>query len=111
MIGKLADILMMTTPEIYRKYITVNKKWGTVIYVKALNAIYLITKAEVLFYREFFGNITTIDLKLKPQDPFISKYIINGKKNTVVWHVYDIKISHESKKVCARIWIKQDEDL
>ena len=37
--GKLADLLIKTAPEIYRKHITINRKGETVLYVRALNAI------------------------------------------------------------------------
>ena len=47
--GKLADILIKVAPEIYRKQITINRKGGTVLYVRALNAIYIIMKAALLF--------------------------------------------------------------
>ena len=38
--GKLADLLIKTAPEIYHKHITINRKGETVLYVRALNAIY-----------------------------------------------------------------------
>ena len=37
--------LIKTAPEIYRKHITINRKGETVMYVRALNAIYGIMKA------------------------------------------------------------------
>ena len=49
--GKLSKILIMTSPEMYHKYITLNNKGGNVIYVKAINAIYDIMKTERLFYK------------------------------------------------------------
>ena len=42
---------MEKTPEIYRKYITVNKRGETVIYVKVINTIDGIMKEELLFYK------------------------------------------------------------
>ena len=48
--GKLADLLIKTAPEIYRKNITINRKGETVLYVRELNAIYGIMKAVLLFY-------------------------------------------------------------
>ena len=62
--GKLADLIMTTSPEVYRKYITVNKKGKTVIYVKAFNYIYGIMKALLLFYKNFVGNLTNIGFKI-----------------------------------------------
>ena len=47
--GNIAELLTMTASYIYHKYITVEKKGENVIYVKALNAIYGIMKAEILF--------------------------------------------------------------
>ena len=52
---KLADILIKTAPDIYRKHITINRKGETVLYVRALNAIYGIMKAALLFYQNFVG--------------------------------------------------------
>ena len=51
--GKLADLLIKTAPEIYPKHITINRKGETVLYVKALNTIYVIMKAALLFYQKF----------------------------------------------------------
>ena len=49
--GNIYELLMRTSPEIYQKYITFNKKGESVIYVKAINAIYGIMRAEILFYK------------------------------------------------------------
>ena len=43
--GNIAELLMMTAPSIYLKYITVNNKGETVLYFKAINAIYGIMRA------------------------------------------------------------------
>ena len=49
----LSETLMMTSPEIYQKYITASKKGETVIYVKALNTIYVTMETELYFKRSF----------------------------------------------------------
>ena len=41
----LSEIMPTTSPEIYYKYIIINKKGETVIYVKDINSIYGIMKA------------------------------------------------------------------
>ena len=43
--GKLDDLLMTASPEIYLKYIIVNKKGENVINVKSLNNIYGVMNA------------------------------------------------------------------
>ena len=37
--GKLAELMVATAPEIYKKYVTVNRKGELVLYVEALNAL------------------------------------------------------------------------
>ena len=55
--GKLAELMVATAPEIYKKYVTVNRKVERVPYVKALNALYGIMKASLLFYIKFVENL------------------------------------------------------
>ena len=50
-------IMMMTVPEIYSKYIAVNKKVETRIYVKALNVIYVNHEGSTFLYNKFVGVI------------------------------------------------------
>ena len=45
--GRLAELMVATAPEIYKKYVTVNRKGELVIYVEALNALYGIIKAAL----------------------------------------------------------------
>ena len=54
------------------------------LYFKALNAIYIIMKAEGLFYKNFVGDITSIGFKLNPYDPSVAKKLIKRKKMTMV---------------------------
>ena len=58
--GKLADLLIKTAPYIYRKYIKMNRKGETVLYMRALNASYGIIKAALLFYQKFVGDLMTM---------------------------------------------------
>ena len=64
--GKLANLLIKTAPEIYHKHITINRKDEKVLYVRALNAIYGIIKAALLFYQKFVGDLMTIGFELNP---------------------------------------------
>jgi hypothetical protein len=107
--GALADLMVKTAPEIYRKYVTVNKKGETVLYVRALNAIYGIMKAALLFYKKFIGDLMSIGFELNPYDPCVANKMVNGKQLTCVWHVDDIKASHVSTRVVTRLglWLKK----
>jgi hypothetical protein len=48
--GKLAELMVKVTPEIYTKYVIINTKGDTVLYVRLLNALYGILKATLLYY-------------------------------------------------------------
>ena len=82
--GKLAELLIKTAPEIYRKHITINRKGETVLYVRFLNAIYGIMKDALLFYQKFVGYPMTIGFELNPYDPCTANMIINRKQLTLV---------------------------
>ena len=58
--GKLAELMVATAPEIYKKYVSVNCKVELVLYVEALNALYGIMKAALLFYLKFVKNLKSI---------------------------------------------------
>ena len=101
--GKLADLLIKTAPEIYRKHITINRKGETALYARALNEIYGIMKATLIFYQKFVGDLMTIGFELNPYDPCVANKTINRKKLTLVWHVDDIKASHVESEVVTRM--------
>ena len=91
--GKSAELMLATAPEIYKKYVSVNRKGELVLYVEALNALYGIMKAALLFYLKFVKNLKSIGFKLKPYDPCVANKIVDGAQLTVVWHVDDLKVS------------------
>ena len=37
----------------------------------------------------------SIGFKVNPYDPCVANKVINGKPMTIIWHVDDLKISHE----------------
>ena len=107
--GKLAKLLVKVAPKIYTKYVTVNSKGETVLYVKLLNALYGIMKAALLFYQRFVGDLESIGFVLNPYDPCVANKMVDGHQLTIVWHVDDLKISHKSEKTVTRMitWLKR----
>ena len=83
--GKLSEILMMIAPKIYSKYITVNKKGVTVLYVKTPNAIYGIMNAALLFYKNVLGYLTSIVFYLNTYAPCVANNLITINEMTLVW--------------------------
>ncbi len=106
--GKLAELLIKTDPQLYRKYI-IYEKGITVLYVTLLKALYGTLKAALLFYKKFIKDISKLGFKLNPYDPCIANRIINKKQHTIVWHVDDIKSSHVDSKVNDKFeqWVKE----
>lgn len=91
--GKAAEILVQCAPELYRKFITI-EKGKTVLYVEALKAIYGTLRASLLFYKKLVRDLKSIGFVVNPYDPCVANKTVDGKQMTVVWHVDDLKISH-----------------
>jgi hypothetical protein len=94
--GKLVVLMVKVAPEIYTKYVIINPKGETVLYVRLLNALYGIMKAALLYYQSFVADLKPIGFEINPYDPCVANKIVEGKQLTVVWHVDDLKVSHVS---------------
>ena len=107
--GELAKLMADTAPEIYRKHVTINRNGEAVLYVRALNAIYGIMKASLLFYIKFVKSLLSIGFELNPYDPCVANKTVENLQLTVVWHVDDLKVSHALTKVVTRManWLKK----
>ena len=91
--------MVATAPEIYNKYVTVNRKGDLVLYVEALNALYEIMKAALLFYIRFVVNLKSVRFQLNPYDPCVENKIVESAQLTVFCHVDDLKVSHVDRGV------------
>ena len=81
------------------------------LYFKALNAIYVIMKSELLFYKFVFVDITYIGFKLDPYSTCVEKNSINCKQITVVCKIDELKVSHNSKNIFNRMGKYSDRVL
>ena len=50
--GELADMMIQIAPEVYRKYVTVDRKGTPILYVKLQKALYQLMRVSLLFYRK-----------------------------------------------------------
>ena len=75
--------------------------------MEALNALYGIMKAALLFYLKLFKNLKSIGFELNPYDPCVANKIFDGAQLTVVWHVDDLKLNHVDAGVVTRmsVWL------
>jgi hypothetical protein len=49
---ELAEMMIQIAPEVYRKYVAVDKRGTKILYVKLQKALYGLMRASLLFYRK-----------------------------------------------------------
>ena len=89
----------MLDPKLYCKYIWENGKGKPMLYVRLKKALYGTLQAALLFWRLLSDTLQEWGFKLNPYDKCVANKKIHGKQCTIIWHVYDLKISHVEKKV------------
>ncbi len=82
--GWLAELLVQVAPEIYSKFVTINKSGQTVLFVKLKNALYGLMCTALLFYERFVNGICSIGFVLNPYDPCVANKGVKGKQLTIV---------------------------
>ena len=50
--------------------------------------------ASLLYYQKFVKTLKRNNFVLNPYDPCVANRVVDGKQQTVLWHVDDCKISH-----------------
>jgi len=56
-------------------------------------------KSPLLFYRKLVKDLQSIGFVINPYDICVANRMVNGKQQTVAWHVDDLKVSHADPKV------------
>ena len=95
--GTMAELLVKIDPKLYRKYLLM-QKGKPVMYVQLKKALYGTLQAGLLFWKDLTKNLKKWGFKINPYDWCCANKQIDGKQCTVLWHVDDIKISHEDPK-------------
>jgi hypothetical protein len=90
--------MVKVAPEVYRKYVFVNRKGETMLYMKLLNALYGILKAALLFYRKLIKDLMGIGFMINPYDPCVANKTMKGKQTALCWHVDGMQVSHCNPK-------------
>jgi Reverse transcriptase (RNA-dependent DNA polymerase) len=96
--GPLAEMLVTIEPEIYSAYI-IEEDNQKVIYVQVLKALYGMLQAFLLFYKKLRKDLEEIGFKVNPYDPALPTGLSVEKRQTVTWHVDDLKSSHVNRRV------------
>jgi hypothetical protein len=96
--GTMAELLVEIDPKLYRKYLLI-KKGKPVMYVQLKKALYGTLQAGLLLWKDLTKNLKEWGFESNPYDWCCANKMINGKQCTALWHVDDIKISHEDPRV------------
>jgi hypothetical protein len=89
-------------PKLYRKYIQIKKR-KPIMYVQLKKALYGTLQASLLFWKDLSGKLRKWGFEVNPNDWCVANKTINGKQCTMLWHVDDIKISHEDPEVVSQM--------
>jgi hypothetical protein len=94
--------LTRVNPELYGKY-TVMERGKPVLYVQLMKALYGTLQAALLFWQDLSGCLEKWGFELNPYDWCVANKLVDGKQCTILWHVDDLKISHEDPAVVEEI--------
>jgi hypothetical protein len=92
--GRLAELMVQVAPNLYRKYITVDRKGTAVLYIKMQKALYGLLRSALLFHRKLVSDLESDGFVLNPYDSCVANKIVNGKQTTICWHVNNLKVLH-----------------
>jgi hypothetical protein len=108
--GVLVDMLVDIAPDVYKSYVSTDKKGTKQLLVQCQNAIYGTMVASLLYYRKFCKSLTEKGFEFNPYDPCVANKIIKGKQMTICFHVDDCKLSHILPKEMDRMiqWLKEE---
>ncbi len=97
--GRLVKLMVQVAPNLYRKYISIDRKGTAVLYVKMQKAIYGLLRSALLFYKKLVTDLEGNGFVLNPYDPCVANKEVNGSQMTVCWHVDDLKTLHIDPEV------------
>jgi hypothetical protein len=108
--GVLVDMLVDIAPDVYKEYVSIDKKGTKQLLVQCQNAIYGTMVASLLYYRKFCKSLTSIGFKFNPYDPCVANKAINGNQMTICFHVDDCKLSHKDPKEMDKMiqWLREE---
>jgi hypothetical protein len=96
--GILVDILVEIASDVYKSYVSKDKKGSKQLLVQCQNALCGMMVASLIYYRKFVKSLTDIDFVINPYDPCVTNKMIEDNQMTICFHVDDCKISHRKTK-------------
>ncbi len=70
--GKLVEMMVHIAPQIYRKYITLDRKGMPMLYMKLQKALYGLMRVRLLFYRKLCKELEEYGFMVNPYDQCVA---------------------------------------
>jgi hypothetical protein len=96
--GQLVYILLELFLGVYDDYV-IDEGKHKILYVRMLKALYRMLISSILYYKKFRKDIESIGFEVNPYNICVANRKVNGKQQTVTWHVDDLKLSHVDSRV------------
>jgi hypothetical protein len=81
--GVLVDMLLDIALDVYKPYVTTDKKGTKQLVVQCQNAIYRTMVASLLYYRKFCKSLTSIGFVFNPYNPCVANKTVNRQQMTI----------------------------
>jgi hypothetical protein len=71
-------MMIQIAPQVYRKYVAVDKKGMKILYVKLKKALYGLMRSSLLFYRKLTNEFEKNGLIVNPYDQGVANKVTEG---------------------------------
>jgi hypothetical protein len=86
--GELVEMMVQIVPQVYRKYVTMDKKGTPILYVKLQKALYGLMRASLLFYRRLHKELKDYGFVVNPYNLCVTNMSTEcGKQLMVILHI------------------------
>ena len=96
--GRIVDFLIKMNLGRYNGHV-IYENGKKVIYVEIIRAIYGMIIASFLWYQKFRKDLEQYGFKFNLYNPCVANKQVNGKQQTVRFHVDDLMSSYKDKRV------------
>lgn len=93
--GQLAELMVQVAPNLYRKYVNIDRRGKPILCIKLQKALYGLMRSALLFYRKLAKDLESNGFTINPYDPCVANKTVNSTQMTVCWHLNDLKVSHK----------------
>ena len=101
--GIMEKLLACIDPDIYKKYITTDKKGRKIMYYECLKALYGTLDAALIICVKLINDLDSWGFKINLYYWCVMNNYIEGEKFTILWHVDDVNTPHRDPKVVTTI--------